>query len=84
MRVSDESLRRFMRLYTEFYSEELTVNEAHAMASRVAFLYEHLAKPLPNDHHLMPPRQTGDPPSSPPNGRCSEGSPGTQDRLLEL
>jgi len=49
MRLSDESLRKFMRLYAEFYGEELTVNDARAMASRLLLLYEHLARPFPGD-----------------------------------
>lgn len=75
MRLSDESLQRFMRLYQEFYGEELTVNEARAMASRVVFLYEHLAKPLPEEKKgLTPPSQADAVPSSLPDDESSQSS----------
>lgn len=85
MKLSEESLRRFMRLYAEFYGEELTMNEARAMASRVAFLYEHLARPLPQEADALTPRgPSNDLPSSPLGDECTEGFPESQDRLLEL
>ncbi len=74
MKLSDESLNRFMRLYQEFYGEELTVNEARAMASRVVLLYDHLTQPLPGEHNLTPPSQTGDRPSSLPADESSQPS----------
>ena len=83
MRLSDESLRRFMLLYAEFYGEELTVSDARAMASRVLFLYEHLARSLPDevDEITQPPVLDGLP-SSPQVDGCNESSPETLDRLL--
>lgn len=72
MAVSDESLRRFMRLYNEFYGDELTVNQAREMASRVAFLYERLAQPLLDEIGISPPLQPDGHPSSPPGGECEE------------
>lgn len=85
MRLSDESLRRFMRLYTEFYGEELTVNDARAMASRVLFLYEHLARPLPDgNNEITEPSALDGPPSSPPVDGYTESSPETRDRQREF
>lgn len=68
MRPSDESVHRFMRLYTEFFGEELTINDARAMASRILFLYEHLARPFPGEEDIITEQsqaQVDDPPSSP-------------------
>lgn len=74
-----------MRLYTEFYGEELTMNDARAMASRVLFLYEHLARPLPDEgDEITQPSALDGPPSSPPVAECSESSPETQDRRQEF
>ena len=68
-------------MYTEFYGEELTVNEARAMASRVLFLYEHLARPLPDGGDEFTQQLVVDgPPSSPPVDRYTESSPETLDR----
>lgn len=79
MRLSDESLRRFMHHYKEFYGEDLTINDARAMASRVALLYERLAQPLPDEDDITPLLQVDAPPSSLPNDECTESSPGTRD-----
>ena len=66
MAVSDESLRRLIRAYKEFYGEELSINEARAMASRIALLYERLAQPLPKETNSFKLPATGeDLPSSP-------------------
>ncbi len=82
MRLSDESLARFTRLYKEFYGEELTINEARAMASRVVLLYEHLAQPLPEDmKRLMQRSPDGDHPSSLPSDESKKSSAETHDHV---
>ena len=68
-----------MRLYKEFYSEELSVNEARAMASRIVFFYERLAQPLPDEESITLPTQVDDLPSSLPNDEYIESSLGTRD-----
>ncbi len=74
-----------MRLYAEFYGEELTVNDARAMASRVLFLYEHFARPLQDENNgITGPFVLDGSPSSPPIDGCTESSPETQDRRREF
>jgi hypothetical protein len=62
-----------MCLYAEFYGEELTIDDARAMASRVLLLYEMLARPLPDEGSVTedgatPPPEAPDPPSFAPGG----------------
>ena len=49
MRPSDEGVEEFRRLYEELYGEEIDVDAAREMASRVLTLYELLARPLPEE-----------------------------------
>ncbi len=78
MSTSDKSVAEFKRLYEEWYKEEITMDEAREMASRVMFLYEFLAQPLPSEHNLTPPSQTDAPPSSLPDDESFPPPPGTQ------
>ena len=49
MKLSDEALDEFMRIYMEEFGEEITKAEASETASRVVTLYELLAKKLPGE-----------------------------------
>ena len=57
MRIADETLDQFIRLYKEEYGEELTRSEASEMAFWLVTLYEALSKRLPIDDvpSAMPP-----------------------------
>ena len=46
MRVSEEGLTEFRRIYQEEFGEELSEESARDMASRVLTLYEILARPI--------------------------------------
>ena len=49
MRPSDEGVEEFRRIYKELYGENIDVDAAREMASRVLTLYELLARPLPEE-----------------------------------
>ena len=55
MSISDKSVEECKRVYEAWYKEEITMDKAREMASRVKFLYEFLARPLPGEHNLTPP-----------------------------
>ena len=48
MRVSEERLQEFIRIYHEVYGEELTSVEATEMTHRLLALYELLLRPIPD------------------------------------
>ena len=74
MKISHKSVAEFKRLYEEWYKVEITIDEARAMASRVMFLYEHLAKLLPSEHNLTPPLPSDAHTSSSPDNESSQPS----------
>ena len=45
--ISDGRLREFVEAYREEYNEEISLNEAREMLSRLVELYLHVARPLP-------------------------------------
>jgi hypothetical protein len=61
MKMSDEELEEFARLYKEEFNEDISRAQASAMAFRLMTLYELLAQKLP-EKHITPP---DDPPPEP-------------------
>jgi hypothetical protein len=61
MKISDEELDEFVRLYKEEFNEDITSAQASEMAFRLVTLYELLAQKLP-EKHITPP---DDPPPEP-------------------
>ncbi|MFZ2948571.1 MAG: hypothetical protein WA003_03705 [Desulfuromonadaceae bacterium] len=51
MRISEEELREFIRLYKEEFGEELSIAEASEVAGNFVSLYEFLAEPLPGEQN---------------------------------
>ena len=49
MRPSDEGVEEFRRIYKKLHGEEIDVDAAREIASRVLTLYELLARPLPDE-----------------------------------
>lgn len=64
MKLSDEALDEFMRIYMEEFGEEITKAEASETASRVVTLYELLTRKLPGEQkpsEPKPPTEEGPP-----------------------
>lgn len=55
MRITEEALNEFIKIYNKECGEELNRSEASKMASRVVALYELLAKKL-SDENAKPPK----------------------------
>jgi hypothetical protein len=49
MRISDDRIEDFRRIYKEAYGEEIAVADARAMAHRLLALYRLLMQPLPGE-----------------------------------
>jgi len=47
MHVSDEAVKEYIQLYREDFGEELTIEEAREITSRLVELYRALCRPLP-------------------------------------
>jgi hypothetical protein len=56
MMLANESIAKFQIAYKESYDEDISVEEAREMASRIKLLYELLARPLPGEegNHARP------------------------------
>lgn len=54
MKIPDEALDEFIKIYKETFCEELSRSDAEEMASRVVTLYEVLAQKLPNERVPAP------------------------------
>jgi hypothetical protein len=61
MKIPDEALDEFTRLYKDEFNEDITKAQASEMAFRLVTLYELLGQKLPEEH-ITPP---GDPPREP-------------------
>jgi hypothetical protein len=48
MRLSDDEAREFMTLCAKASGKSMTLEEAHAMGTRLLTLYELLLRPLPD------------------------------------
>lgn len=48
MRLTDDEAREFMALYAKTSGKPITLDEAHAMGTRLLTLYELLLRPLPD------------------------------------
>ena len=48
MRVSDEGLGSFIKLYKKHYGVDLSVDEARRIASNLVRLYQLILQPLPD------------------------------------
>jgi len=48
MQVSDEDLHEFIRLYKEEFGEEISMEDASAMAEKLVVFYEHILN-LPSE-----------------------------------
>ena len=64
MKISDEALAEFARLYKEEFEEELSRNEAEEMARKLLTLYELLAQKLPGENIPGPKPPAPDPPAA--------------------
>lgn len=64
MKISDEAIDEFIRLYKKDYNEDITRSQASEMAFRLVTLYELLTQKLPNKQNITPP----DDPSQQPIG----------------
>lgn len=53
MKISDEALGEFTKLYEEEFGIKLTKVETSEMAFRLITLYELLSQKLPNEQRLM-------------------------------
>jgi hypothetical protein len=49
MSISEERVREFIRVYKEEFGDDLSVNEALDMLTRLVVLYRLIARPLPNE-----------------------------------
>lgn len=49
MKIDDEAVHEFIRLYEKEFEEALTPEQGREMASRVLELYRALAQPLPSE-----------------------------------
>ncbi len=49
MNTSDERLSEFIKLYSEEFSEDISVGDAREMLIRLMTLYQLLVRPLPNE-----------------------------------
>ena len=61
MKISDEALEEFAKLYKDEFDEDITKAQASEMAFRLVTFYELLAQKLPEEH-ITP---LGDPPREP-------------------
>jgi hypothetical protein len=61
MKISEDALEEFARLYKEEFDEDITRAQASEMAFRLMALYELLAQKLPDNHVTLP----DDPPREP-------------------
>jgi aldehyde:ferredoxin oxidoreductase len=52
--TTDDRVEELRRLYKDAYNEEISVEEAREMASRLVTLYELLARKLPNEQKSLP------------------------------
>jgi aldehyde:ferredoxin oxidoreductase len=64
MKSPPDRIEEFRRLYKEAYGEEISVEEASEMASRLLDLYRLLMRPLPGENEKgplsrTPPAQAG-------------------------
>jgi hypothetical protein len=48
MRLTDDEAKAFMALYVKTSGKLITLDEAHAMGTRLLTLYELLLRPLPD------------------------------------
>ena len=49
MKVNDERLHAFIRIYEREFGESLTESQAKLLSGRLMDLYERLARPLPSE-----------------------------------
>jgi hypothetical protein len=49
MMISDTRLREFQEAYKQDFGEQITLEQAREMLSRLVALYEALARPLPEE-----------------------------------
>lgn len=65
MKISDEELQEFIRLYKKEFGEKLSIAEASEVAGNFVSLYELLAEPLPEEQNrpIAPDFDSADPPS---------------------
>ena len=57
MRVSDEGLGSFIKLYKKHYGVDLPVDEARTMATNLVKLYELILRPLPDAKVMQPSKE---------------------------
>jgi hypothetical protein len=55
MRISDERIEEFRRIYRKAYGEDISVGDARAMAHRLMAMYRLLMQPLPGEPSAHPP-----------------------------
>ena len=54
MQISDERLKEFQEAYKKDFGEDISIEEAREIASRLIDLYQLLAQPLPNEKSIPP------------------------------
>ena len=55
VKLSDEALEEFVKLYKDEFDEDITKAQASEMGFRLVTLYEILSKELPNQQEITPP-----------------------------
>ena len=55
MRISDEALKEYIQICKQDFGEELTMDEAREIGTRLVELYLVLCRPLPKQEPTSPP-----------------------------